>query len=148
MEYIIGTDGACKGNPGPGTWAFVVFDGTKMLGHKKGHSKQSTNNIMEMTAMLEALSWCNRHKVSAQIKTDSSYVLNGLSSWLTGWKSKGWKNAKGQEVANRELWQSLDVQWQQAKGRVTISKVKGHSGDVHNEAADMYCNEEYINRFC
>lgn len=146
--YLIGTDGACKGNPGPGTWAFVVFKDThvpEMVGHKKGHKAETTNNEMELTAIVECLRWANKHKLKVEIMTDSAYCLNGITKWLEGWKARGWKTAKGSPIANQELWNMLDVLYDPSKHKFT--KVKGHSGDPINEAADMYCNEEYLNTF-
>jgi ribonuclease HI len=145
MRYIVATDGACKGNPGPGTWAFVVFDTKteKMLGHKKGHKLSSTNNEMELTAIVQAMAWAEKHKDTIDILTDSFYCYNGLNTWLEGWVKNGWKTAAGGDVKNIELWKKLNDN----NCVYTIKKVKGHSGNKFNEAADMYCNEEYINVF-
>ena len=145
MNYLVATDGGCKGNPGPGTWAFVVFDQTtkKMLGHKKGSKPLSTNNEMELTAILEALTWGEKHGNSMKILTDSAYCLQGITKWVEGWKRNGWQNSKREPVKNRELWEQIDA----SKCKFTIEKVKGHSGNKFNDAADMYCNEEYINVF-
>jgi ribonuclease HI len=147
FDYLVSTDGACKGNPGPGTWAFVVFDPAtdNMLGHKKGHKATTTNNKMEMKAILEALKWANSHKKSIKILTDSNYCLKGITEWRNGWERRGWKNAKGEPVANKGTWVALFAAWD--AGSHELEKVKGHSGNRYNEAADMYCNEEYINKF-
>tara|TARA_R110000796_G_scaffold103257_9_gene212462 strand:+ start:96 stop:536 length:441 start_codon:yes stop_codon:yes gene_type:complete len=145
MNYLVATDGGCKGNPGPGTWAFVVFDKKteKMLGHKKGSKLSSTNNEMELTAIVEAMAWAEKHGNTIDILTDSTYCLFGLTSWLETWKRKGWKRGTGEPVKNLDLWQQLDS----CNCVYTIKKVKGHSGNKFNDAADMYCNEEYINVF-
>lgn len=141
--FQVATDGACKGNPGPGTWAFVVFDqhGNKCLGHKKGHEVSSTNNVMELTAILQALAWAFKHKKAINILTDSNYCYKGITEWLPKWKANGWRTASGAPVKNAELWKKVHL------GKNTIEKVKGHSGHHMNEMADMYCNEEYINKF-
>lgn len=146
-DYIVGTDGACKGNPGKGTWAFVVFCPltNKQLGHKKGHSISTTNNEQELTAIVKALEWATRNSKKIHIKTDSAYCLNGITKWLSGWVSKGWKTASGESPKNLELWQEIHVLWDSNIHK--IEKVKGHSGNLYNEAADMYCNEEYLNAF-
>lgn len=147
FDFIVATDGACKGNPGPGTWAFVVFNplNSEILGHKKSHKATTTNNEMELTAIIQAMSWAQKHSKSIHIKTDSAYCLNGINSWLDGWANKGWKSSSGKPIANLALWKEL----YSLKNKVTfkLEKVKGHSGDRYNDAADMYCNEEYLNKF-
>ena len=114
-----------------------------MLGHKKGSKLSSTNNEMELTAIVEAMAWAEKHGNTIDILTDSTYCLFGLTSWLETWKRKGWKRGTGEPVKNLELWQQLDS----CNCVYTIKKVKGHSGNKFNDAADMYCNEEYINVF-
>jgi len=146
MQFLVATDGACKGNPGPGTWAFVVFDyNTKEYkGHVKGNNKRATNNEMELTAIVKAVTWATKHGSTVEILTDSSYCLNGITKWMAGWKKRGWKTAAGAEVKNLALWKQMDAF---ALTNVTFTKVKGHSGNRFNDAADMYCNEEYTNVF-
>lgn len=143
-NYIIATDGACKGNPGPGTWAFVVFDTLgNYVGHKKGHLSATTNNSMELRAFLEAITWLEKHKLSANILTDSYYVINGARDWIRAWKNNNWITKGGTPVKNKELWVAVS----QNTATFTTEKVKGHSGNKYNEMADMYCNEEYINTY-
>lgn len=158
--YVIATDGLCKNNQAAGgqkgTWAFVVYrtDTAKILGGKQGHDASTTNNRMEMLAMLEALKWFAKvnSNASAQIISDSSLVVQGINSWMEGWKKKGWKKSDGNPVENKDLWVELYTAYQAVKSRVEIVKVKGH-GDgqtLHsrlNNAADSACNDEYINKF-
>ena len=141
-DYLVSTDGACKGNPGKGTWAFVVYspNGNTLIGHKKGSSPNTTNNKMELTAILEALLWASKHSKRLHIKSDSSYCVKGITEWMNSWADKNWCGVK-----NVDLWQQVYNLW--GSGSHKIEKVKGHSGDRHNEAADMYCNEEYMNVF-
>ena len=130
------TDGACKGNPGPGGWGVLMRFGA----HEKelyGGEAQTTNNRMEMRAVIEGLNALNR-SCQVRIFTDSQYVKNGIESWLAAWKSKGWKTAAGKPVANQDLWVALDA----ARGRHQIDWhwVRGHSGHPENERADGLAN--------
>lgn len=137
MEVVIHTDGACKGNPGPGGWGAVVKYGK----HQKeicGGEPETTNNRMELQAAIEGLKLLNR-RCEVHLYTDSSYVKNGIQQWLAGWKKKGWKTSARQPVKNRDLWQALDEQTQ--RHDVTWHWVKGHSGDPGNERADELANE-------
>ena len=130
------TDGACKGNPGPGGWGAWLRWGA----HEKelfGGDPSTTNNRMELTAVIESLALLKR-RTSVAIYTDSSYVKDGITSWIHGWKKRGWRTADNKPVKNIELWQRLDalvgshdVQWHW---------VKGHSGDPGNERADALAN--------
>jgi len=131
-KIIAYTDGACSGNPGPGGWGVWLRAGT----HEKelcGGEKDTTNQRMELQAAIEALKALKKPSVIT-IVTDSKYVLNGITDWIHGWKKKGWKNSKKEPVANRELWEALDVLNQ--KHDVDWQWVKGHSGDEGNERAD------------
>lgn len=139
-DYLVSTDGACKGNPGKGTWAFVVYSSTTQIGHKSGSNPQTTNNRMELKAILEALRWASKFSKKIHIKSDSSYCINGITKWMQGWYKKNWSGVK-----NEDLWQKVYILWTASSN--TIEKVKGHSGDLHNDAADMYCNQEYLNKF-
>lgn len=135
-QVEIWTDGACKGNPGPGGWGVWLRSGT----HEKelfGGEKQTTNNRMELTAVIEALSSLKR-TCDVTVHTDSEYVRKGITEWIHGWERRGWKTADGKPVKNVELWRRLDalrklhhVQWRW---------VKGHAGDVGNERADALAN--------
>ena len=130
------TDGACKGNPGAGGWGVLLRYGT----HEKelfGGEAQTTNNRMELTAVLSGLKTLNR-PCDVVICTDSQYVKNGMESWIHGWKKNGWKTAGRQPVKNADLWQQLDEQV--ARHRVRWQWVKGHAGHAENERADALAN--------
>ena len=130
------TDGACKGNPGAGGWGVLLRYGT----HEKelfGGEAQTTNNRMELTAVLSGLKTLNR-PCDVVICTDSQYVKNGMESWIHSWKKNGWKTAGRQPVKNADLWQQLDEQV--ARHRVRWQWVKGHAGHAENERADALAN--------
>ena len=130
------TDGACKGNPGAGGWGVLLRYG----GHEKelfGGEAQTTNNRMELTAVLSGLKTLNR-PCDVVICTDSQYVKNGMESWIHTWKKNGWKTAGRQPVKNADLWQQLDEQV--ARHRVRWQWVKGHAGHAENERADALAN--------
>ena len=130
------TDGACKGNPGAGGWGVLLRYGT----HEKelfGGETQTTNNRMELTAVLSGLKTLNR-PCDVVICTDSQYVKNGMESWIHNWKKNGWKTAGRQPVKNADLWQQLDEQV--ARHRVRWQWVKGHAGHAENERADALAN--------
>ncbi len=128
------TDGACSGNPGPGGWAFILRDikSGKELERTDGHPA-TTNNRMELQAVIEGLSVLNRPAI-VELFSDSKYVLDGLRSWLDGWKKRGWVNSKKEPVKNRELWERLDELRQTHELR--LHWVKGHSDHPENERAD------------
>jgi len=135
-DVEIFTDGACRGNPGPGGWGAVLRYGE----HEKelcGGEAQTTNNRMELTAAIRALESLKR-PCSVQLTTDSSYVRNGITEWLPNWKKRGWKTAAKKPVKNADLWQRLDQAVQ--AHQVSWYWVKGHSGHPENERADMLAN--------
>lgn len=130
------TDGACKGNPGVGGWgAWMRSDG-----HERelfGGEPETTNNRMELTAVIEGLSALKR-RCRVILRVDSNYVKNGVERWLPGWKRNGWKTAAKQPVKNAELWRQLDAI--AARHEISWRWVKGHSGDPGNEHADALAN--------
>ncbi|MBB3112618.1 ribonuclease HI [Paenibacillus phyllosphaerae] len=132
-EVMIYTDGACSGNPGPGGWGAVLFYGE----HKKeisGGENPSTNNRMEIKAVIEALQLL-KEPCKAVVYSDSAYVVNCFqNNWIRGWLRNGWKNSKGQPVENQDLWQTLWALMQ--KHAVTYVKVKGHSDNQWNNRCD------------
>jgi ribonuclease HI len=133
---VIYTDGACRGNPGPGGWGAVLIAGAneKDLWGSQDHT---TNNRMEMTAVLEALGALKK-PCKVHLHTDSKYVIQGLTEWLPGWKARGWLTADKKPVKNDDLWKLLDAARQ--RHEVKWKWVKGHAGDVLNERADALAN--------
>ncbi|WP_245866819.1 ribonuclease HI [Serinibacter salmoneus] len=132
----IWTDGACKGNPGPGGWGALLVSG----GSEKelwGGESATTNNRMELTAVIEALGALKR-RCEVTLHVDSTYVMQGMTSWLAGWKRNGWRTASKQPVKNADLWRALDEQVQRHEVRWVW--VKGHAGDAGNERADALAN--------
>lgn len=128
----IWTDGACSGNPGPGGWGVILT----YRGHEKelsGGEGETTNNRMELQAAIEALSALNRRSRVA-VHTDSSYVKDGITQWLKGWKARGWKTAAKKPVKNQDLWEQLDALI--GAHDVSWHWVKGHAGNPMNERAD------------
>ena len=132
------TDGACKGNPGPGGWGVLLKAG----GTEKelfGGEMATTNNRMELMAVIQALSALKR-PCEVTLFLDSQYVLKGITEWLPGWKSKGWRTASKQPVKNVELWQQLDALVQHGGHQIDWRWVRGHNGDPGNERADALAN--------
>lgn len=135
-KVVIYTDGACKGNPGPGGWGVWMRYGEhekEMFGGEAG----TTNNRMELTAVIEALAGLKR-ECDVILYTDSEYVRKGITEWIHGWKTRGWKTADRKPVKNAELWQRLDVL--ASKHRIDWRWVRGHTGDPGNERADALAN--------
>jgi len=130
------TDGACRGNPGPGGWGALLRCGD-VERELYGGAADTTNNRMELQAAIEALKVLSQ-RCSVDLTTDSVYVKNGITTWLDGWKKKGWKTAARKPVKNVDLWQALDEENQ--RHDVRWHWVKGHSGHVENERADLLAN--------
>ncbi|MCU7915308.1 MAG: ribonuclease HI [Candidatus Thiodiazotropha sp. (ex Gloverina cf. vestifex)] len=131
------SDGACKGNPGPGGWGVLLRYGK----HEKqlyGGERETTNNRMELMAVIQGLRGLRR-KSQVRVTTDSQYVKNGITQWIHNWKRNGWKTAAKKPVKNSDLWQLLDLEV--AKHDVTWHWVKGHSGHPENELADSLANK-------
>lgn len=132
-KVIIYTDGACSGNPGPGGWgAILMYKGNKK--EISGGCKNTTNNIMEITAVIEALK-CLKIQSDVQVYSDSAYTVNAFNSkWIYGWIKNGWKTSNGDNVKNKELWQELYSLTQ--KHNVEFIKVKGHADNEYNNRCD------------
>lgn len=136
-QIIIYTDGACRGNPGPGGWGALIKFGN-VEKEIFGGQNNTTNNQMELSAAIESLATL-KESCNVKLFTDSKYVMDGTTQWIKNWKKNNWKTATKKDVKNKELWQKLDelisyhqVQWHW---------VKGHSGDLGNETADLLANK-------
>lgn len=131
------TDGACKGNPGPGGWgAFLRYGNTEK--ELFGGEANTTNNQMELKAAIEGLK-ALKEPCAVKLTTDSTYVKNGINQWIAGWKKNGWRTSARKEVKNKELWIALDEQV--SRHTVEWFWVKGHSGHPENELADQLANK-------
>ncbi|THB65675.1 MAG: ribonuclease HI [Gammaproteobacteria bacterium] len=131
------TDGACRGNPGPGGWgALLRYNGKEKK--LNGYTKKTTNNRMEMMAVIEALSALNR-PCNIRLSSDSRYVIDGITKWINGWKKNNWKNSSKKEVKNSDLWKKLDLLTE--KHNIEWVWVKGHAGHIENELVDQLANE-------
>jgi len=137
-SIMIFTDGAASGNPGPGGWAAVVATPDGHVRELGGGEAHTTNNRMEMTAAIEALRFVRDHSAPVTIHTDSTYLIKGISGWISGWRRRGWKTSAGEPVKNRELWEALDelTRARPSSARVTWSHVRGHVGVPGNERVD------------
>jgi ribonuclease HI len=130
------TDGACRGNPGPGGWGALLQSGEHVK-ELSGAEPATTNNRMELTAVIRALEALKR-PVEVRLYTDSEYVRRGISEWLPSWKARGWKTAARKPVKNQDLWQALDAA--AARHRIEWHWVKAHSGVPGNERVDRLAN--------
>ena len=142
MKYKIYTDGACSGNPGPGGWGAVIFDQKDNQKNISGSEKNTTNNRMELLAAIMAL---KKVKTNSEITifTDSIYVKNGITEWITKWKNNGWKNSNKKLVKNKDLWIKLDILCQ--KSEINWKWVKGHSTNKYNNLADELATQAIKN---
>jgi len=129
---IIYTDGACSGNPGPGGWAYVALE-DKTRREASGGERRTTNNRMELIAVIEALKSLSPGR-AVEIRTDSQYVKNGITAWIASWKKNGWRTASKSPVKNRELWEELDRL--SAAVKPGYVWVEGHAGEEFNERCD------------
>ena len=135
-QIRIWSDGACKGNPGPGGWASIIqIDGIRK--EISGSLPHTTNNIMELTAALEAMRLTPKGS-RIILTTDSQYLINGISDWIVNWKKNNWKKKDGKPVLNRELWQELDAE--SRLRHIEWKWIKGHSGHPENERCDQLAN--------
>ena len=137
------TDGACRGNPGPGGWGAILICGDykKKI---KGGSLLTTNNIMELTAVIKALELLKKTS-TIEITTDSTYVKDGITKWIHNWKAKGWKTANKKPVKNRDLWVKLDEL--SSMHQIDWKWVRGHTGHAENERADQLANQGIDNLY-
>ena len=133
MKISIYTDGACSGNPGIGGWGVVILIPREKPVHLNGGSNNTTNNQMELTAIIEGLQYFKESK-QILIITDSKYVINGIESWIKNWKKNGWKTSSKKPVKNKDLWEKLDKEI--TKHAIEWQWVKGHAGNDNNEKAD------------
>lgn len=136
-EIELYTDGACKGNPGPGGWGALLRYGNKERKLCGGES-HTTNNRMELMAAIKGLE-ALKESCRVQLTTDSQYVRQGITQWLAGWKKNGWKTSAKKPVKNDDLWRQLDEQ--ASRHDITWHWVKGHSGHIENEIADQLANQ-------
>jgi ribonuclease HI len=130
------TDGACRGNPGPGGWGVLLIAGARRK-TMHGGEPETTNNRMELTAAIEALN-ALRGPRQVILHTDSKYVMDGIREWLPNWKKRGWKTSSRKPVKNKDLWQALDEATR--RHEITWKWVKGHDGNAGNEEADELAN--------
>ena len=137
-HVIIHTDGACKGNPGPGGWGAILQAGGQDQGAVRAARPLTTNNRMELTAAIMALEALTR-PCKIDLHTDSKYVMDGITNWIHGWKARGWKTADKKPVKNDDLWKRLDAA--RARHEVKWHWVKGHAGHELNERADVLANK-------
>lgn len=136
-ELIIYTDGASRGNPGPGGWGAVILVDEYVM-EIAGSAKKATNNQMELQAVLEVLSdsASRAYKGPVRVFSDSAYVVNGLNSWIWGWEKKGWITSTKTPVENKDIWMKLLDLLKEYGSRLSIEKIKGHAGDLYNERCD------------
>lgn len=140
MEHLnVYTDGSCIPNPGPGSWAWIVENSSLKA---SGFERQTTNNRMEMIAMIEAIESLSKPKTTLRLYSDSELLVKGITLWVPGWKENGWKR-KGGEIKNLDLWVRLSETIEQSRSIVDIKWVKGHSGIYGNEQADRLAFETW-----
>ena len=134
MLTTIYTDGACSGNPGIGGWGAIIISPNNKSTNLCGGSYNTTNNQMELTAVIKALQYF-KESMNILIFTDSKYVMNGIKIWIINWKKNGWKTSSKKPVKNKELWEKLDNEI--TKHSIEWEWVKGHAGNKYNEKADF-----------
>lgn len=147
-EVLLFTDGACSGNPGPGGWAFILkHPASGKVKEVSGYERETTNNRMELMAVIEGLKALSRPDVLVEVLTDSEYVRKGMLEWMAGWKKNGWKRKeKGKTVPlkNDDLWKQLD-ELKADHPRMKLTRVAGHSGHPENDRCDELAVAAYRN---
>jgi ribonuclease HI len=152
-SMLIFTDGACTGNPGPGGWAAIVVSPDGRVRELGGRAAETTNNRMELMGTIKALASLELPLTAPVILyTDSTYVIRGITQWIWGWRNRGWKNAEGKDVSNRDLWEELSRQVQRLRPiNVEWKYVRGHSGIPGNERCDEiavgFANGKYVHLY-
>ena len=141
LDYKIYTDGACLRNPGPGGWAVLIISTNQSKEKKFGGESYTTNNRMELTAVIQALKTIPI-KSTLALYTDSKYVINGINTWIVNWKKSKWIGSNKKEVKNKDLWIELDTLIQDFN--IQWNWVKGHSGDTNNEVVDKLARNEAL----
>ncbi|GMO48704.1 MAG: ribonuclease HI [Termitinemataceae bacterium] len=142
------TDGGCHGNPGPGGWAYVVIKDGKLIGENSNSERDTTNNKMELSAVIAALEFAEKNKIAEAgedeitVLTDSQYVQKGISEWIKNWKRNGWRTKDKKAVKNAELWQKLDA-LNEGKN-ISWKWVKGHAGNTFNERCDALVQDAIL----
>lgn len=137
-SIVVFTDGAAKGNPGPGGWGVVVITPDEHVTELGGGAAHTTNNRMELCGAIAALEHLAQHEAHVTVHSDSSYVIKGITEWVWGWQRRGWKTATGGDVLNRDLWEQLaGLVTERGKGRIRWQWVKGHNGTAGNERVDQ-----------
>ena len=142
MKYIIYTDGACSGNPGPGGWGAVIFDENKKQSNISGKETMTTNNRMELLAPIMAIKRI-KEKSEITVYTDSTYLKNGITDWIKKWEKNGWKNSSNQPIKNKDLW--LELNKLSSEHKVSWNWVEGHSNNEFNNLADKLATEAIKN---
>jgi ribonuclease HI len=137
------TDGGCRGNPGIGAWAMAVYLNGKYMGQKSAHTQLTTNNQMELQALLEALKWLTNQSITEKVTvySDSAYAVNGFNNWLNNWERRGWRTASHTEVKNVDQWKKISKLKSLLENKVSVEHVKAHAGIEGNEKADWLCNQ-------
>ena len=142
MKYIIYTDGACSGNPGPGGWGAVIFDENKKQINISGKETMTTNNRMELLAPIMAIKRI-KEKSEITVYTDSTYLKNGITDWIKKWEKNGWKSSSNQPIKNKDLW--LELNKLSSEHKVSWNWVEGHSNNEFNNLADKLATEAIKN---
>lgn len=154
QKFILYTDGACSGNPGPGGYGAIVIEDLQRVYELGGGESQTTNNRMEMQAVITGLDFILANAsdmCEVQVYTDSVYVIRGATQWVFGWKKNNWKNASGEEVSNQDLWKQLSTVLSKFSTKIKWSYVRGHNNDPGNERCDViavaFSKNDYVDLY-